>query len=84
MFFKLGALKPGDTVHIRRKDHSMVVFRVESVRRYSKDHFPTMAVYGHADKPELRLVTCGGSFDSGTGHYRDNIVAFASLKSFAR
>lgn len=29
-------------------------------------------------QPELRLVTCGGPFDPSTGHYRDNLVAFAA------
>jgi hypothetical protein len=23
------------------------------------------------------LITCGGSFDRSTGHYRDNIVVYA-------
>lgn len=84
VFFKLGSLKPGDTVRIHREDHSTVTFRIDAVRRYPKEHFPTMAVYGDADRPELRLITCGGSFDSGTGHYRDNIIAFATLKSSHR
>jgi hypothetical protein len=29
--------------------------------------------------PELRLITCGGAFDSRSGHYQDNVVAYARL-----
>jgi hypothetical protein len=25
----------------------------------------------------LRLITCGGSFDRSTGHYRDNVIVYA-------
>jgi hypothetical protein len=28
-------------------------------------------------RPALRLITCGGSFDRSTGHYRDNVVVYA-------
>lgn len=48
----------------------------ENVTAPSK--FPTALVYGAPSRSELRLVTCGGSFDQRTGHYVDN-VAFAHL-----
>jgi hypothetical protein len=31
--------------------------------------------------PKLALVTCGGPFDSATGHYVDNVIVWASPKS---
>ncbi len=55
------------------------MFEVTGVRRYPKDRFPTQLVYGNTDHAALRLITCGGSFDYSTGHYRDNVVVFASL-----
>ena len=27
------------------------------------------------------LVTCGGQFDHSTGHYRSNIIVFATLRT---
>jgi Sortase domain len=79
VFFNLGVLRPGDNVLVTRADGLIAVFRVDGVRRYSKDHFPTQLVYGKTDHAALRLVTCGGAFDPATGHYLDNIVVFASL-----
>ncbi len=50
-----------------------------AVARYPKDAFPTAKVYGPTADPQLRLITCGGDFDRGTGHYVDNVVAFGHL-----
>jgi hypothetical protein len=79
VFYDLHSLKPGDTVTVTRKDGSKPVFRVTRVQQFPKDQFPTKSVYGNIDHAGLRLITCGGSFNSSTGHYEDNIVAFADL-----
>jgi Sortase domain len=79
VFFNLGDLRPGDKVLVRRADDQIAVFRVDGVRAYPKDHFPTQLVYGATDHAALRLITCGGPFDNSTGHYLNNIVVFASL-----
>ncbi|MGI8774152.1 MAG: class F sortase [Actinomycetota bacterium] len=79
VFYHLGDLRPGDKVLVGRADGSVAVFKVDGVRRFRKDRFPTQLVYGNTDHAALRLVTCGGPFDSATGHYLDNIVVFASL-----
>ncbi|HUG85568.1 MAG TPA: class F sortase [Euzebya sp.] len=78
VFYDLGRLRPGDEISVGRADGSVVVFTVDGVRRYPKDEFPSLVVYGDADHPALRLITCGGAFDQSTGHYEDNIVVFAS------
>jgi hypothetical protein len=57
----------------------MPTFRISRVAQYPKDQFATTAVYGNLNHPGLRLITCGGSFNRRTGHYRDNIVVFADL-----
>ena len=79
IFFKLGALRPGDKVSVDRADRTTAVFRVDRVAEYPKDHFPTLQVYGNIDHAGLRLITCGGSFNLSKHSYHDNIVAFASL-----
>lgn len=79
IFYHLGALRPGARVTVGRKDGSTATFSVDRVGRFPKDHFPTALVYGSTNRAELRLITCGGSFDQKSGHYLDNIVAFAHL-----
>ena len=65
------------TVH--RADGSAAVFTVRRSLVVPKDRFPSAEVYGPSRWPVLRLVTCGGSFDHLRGHYRDNVVVFATL-----
>ncbi|MFC8501006.1 class F sortase [Pedococcus sp. NPDC057267] len=80
VFYRLGALHPGAKVTVTRKDGTTTTFVVDQVARYSKAKFPTATVYGNTHgRAELRLITCGGAFDHTTGHYVDNIVAFAHL-----
>jgi hypothetical protein len=84
VFFRLGALVPGDTVRVTRADGSTAVFTVNAVRQYAKDAFPTGTVYANTDHAALRLLTCGGAFDRATGHYRDNLVVYAHLTGVRR
>jgi hypothetical protein len=79
VFYNLHSLRPGDQVTVTRADGSQPAFRVTRVAQFPKDQFPTERVYGNIDHAGLRLITCGGSFNSQTGHYEDNIVAFADL-----
>ena len=79
VFYKLGALRQGRRIEIARKDGTAAAFRVDGVKRVPKDRFPTESVYGDEGGPELRLVTCGGTFDRKRGHYDDNIIVYASL-----
>jgi len=79
VFFRLGALHPGDSIAITRSDHTIATFRVDKVAEYPKDAFPTAAVYGDTATAQLRLITCGGTFDSTAHSYNDNIVVYASL-----
>jgi len=79
VFFRLHNLKNGDEVSITRADGSKPVFRVTRVAQFRKDRFPTKLVYGNIDHAGLRVITCGGSFNSQSGGYEDNIVAFADL-----
>ena len=81
VFFRLGALRPGNTLSITRADHTAAVFRIDRVVSYPKDHFPTLQVYGNTGNAALRLITCGGKFDFTTRNYESNIVAYASLVS---
>jgi sortase (surface protein transpeptidase) len=80
VFFRLRELRPGDQVQVTRADGSVVRFGVERTEQFLKEQFPTEQVYYPTLTPELRLVTCGGTFDDTTGHYRSNIIVFAKLE----
>lgn len=79
VFFRLGDLHPGDSIAVTRADHSIATFRVDRIGQYPKDAFPTSSVYGNTVNAQLRLITCGGAFDSAARSYVDNIVVYASL-----
>jgi len=81
VFFRLGALHPGDFVDVTLADGVTAVFRVTGVRAYRKSNFPAKAIYGSTDYAALRLITCGGAFDYATGHYLSSTVVFAILTS---
>jgi sortase (surface protein transpeptidase) len=78
IFFYLSRLRRGDRVYVRRADGALVVFSVTAVQMYPKDDFPTKAVYGPTPDPELRLITCGGTFDYESGSYLSNTVVYAT------
>jgi hypothetical protein len=42
--------------------------------------FPTDEVYYPTLTPTLRLVTCGGDFNAPAGHYRSNVIVFATMQ----
>jgi hypothetical protein len=84
VFFRLGALRPGDRVDVTLADGITAVFRVTGVREYLKSDFPAKAIYGATDFAALRLITCGGAFDYATGRYLSATVVFASLASSLR
>jgi len=79
VFYRLKSLQPGASIWVLRSDHTWVRFVVLRVGEYPKDHFPTKLVYAPHPGRTLRLVTCGGAFNYATGHYVDNIIAFARI-----
>ncbi len=79
VFYRLRELEAGAEITVVRADGAQVGYRVDGVERYPKDAFPTATVYGPSPGPVLRLITCGGTFDRSTGHYRDNTVAYATV-----
>jgi hypothetical protein len=81
VFFRLGALRPGNRIDVRLADGITAVFRVTGVRRYLKSTFPAKAIYGATGYAALHLITCGGAFDGATGHYLGSTVVFATLTS---
>ena len=76
VFYRLDNLKVGNRVVVKLKDGKTVYFSVIGLREYLKSRFPNRLVYGSRPYSALQLVTCGGAFDSRTGHYLSSIVVF--------
>jgi Sortase domain len=77
VFFRLRLLRPRDRVYVRRADGTLAAFQVVTVRTYLKPWFPTTSVYGPAPGPQLRLITCGGTFDPILHTYLSNVIVYA-------
>jgi LPXTG-site transpeptidase (sortase) family protein len=79
VFRDLARLRRGDRIVARRKDGTTAEFTVSAVRTVAKADFPADDVYGDVDRPELRLITCGGPREGE--EYRDNVIVFAQLSA---
>jgi sortase (surface protein transpeptidase) len=79
VFYRLGELRQGDKIEVARKDGRTAVFEVTRLGEFPKTSFPTRAVYGQVDRPSLRLITCGGTYDEETNSYQANVIVWAAL-----
>ncbi|MBZ6293335.1 class F sortase [Streptomyces olivaceus] len=79
VFARLDRLNEGDVFKVERADGRTASFTVDSLETFEKDDFPSERVYGDADRPEVRLITCAGDYDHKVKDYTDNLVVFAHL-----
>jgi hypothetical protein len=84
VFYLLSVLKAGQGVAITRADTSVAHFTIDSVEVFAKNDFPDQRVYGDTPDAELRIITCGGTFDHKKQDYKDNVVVFAHLDAARR
>jgi hypothetical protein len=78
VFYRLRQLRPGDQILISHSDGTTSRFLVGRLGQHPKTALPTNRIWTTATRPLLRLITCGGSFNHATGHYRDNLIVYAS------
>jgi sortase (surface protein transpeptidase) len=81
VFFELRDLQPGNQIMIGEGNAGVLTFVVQRLEEYPKATFPISAVFGPVPGAQLRVVTCGGAFDSQTKHYLSNIVVYATYVS---
>ncbi|MEO3978246.1 class F sortase [Streptomyces sp. CAU 1734] len=81
VFYGLSAARPGAEIRVTRADGSVAEFTIDDVRVFTRERFDPREVYGprRAGRAELRLITCGGTFDRATGSYSANVVVSAYL-----
>ncbi|MGJ6962716.1 class F sortase [Streptosporangium sp. G11] len=81
VFSRLDEIRNGDVIEVHRKDGIIAVYTVGGLEQAEKSVFPTQRVYGQSPTPQLHLITCGGVYDRATGHYTDNVIAYATMTS---
>ena len=81
VFYHLSEMRPGETVRVIRDDGRVAEFTVEDVQVFARDRFDAQKVYGtrQTGRAELRLITCGGTFDRSSRTYTANVVVSAYL-----
>lgn len=86
VFYGLSAAEPGTKIRVTRSDRSIAEFTVEDVQVIGRDRFDARKVYGSREtsRAELRLITCGGTFDKKAGAYTANVVVSAYLTGVSR
>jgi len=77
VFARLDRLHPGDEIHVTDDDGITRTFVVDAGALVDKYDRPEVVFGWVGDRPELRLITCGGDFDPGTGHHVSNYVIWA-------
>lgn len=78
VFYDLGKLGTGRKVEVHRRDGHTAIFTIYAVRTHPRENFPSTRVYGPTGRPELRVITCGGTYDEANG-YSANTVVYAHL-----
>lgn len=74
-FSDLVDLRPGDPVLVETGP-ARVPYVVAGVRSHPKAELPA-AAFDTSGPPRLVMITCGGSFDTRTRRYTDNVVVYA-------
>ncbi|MFF1544661.1 class F sortase [Streptomyces sp. NPDC058291] len=85
VFHRLGTLQGGETVRVVRDDGQVAEFTVDGVQVVPRDRFDARRAYGprRPGRAELRLITCGGSFDPAARRYSANVIVSAYLTGVA-
>ena len=78
-FYYLRQLKAGDKVFIYDASGDFATFQVDSRETVPKTELPKEKIWSNTKDPVIRLVTCGGEYDSATGHYLSNVIVYGHL-----
>ncbi|MFJ1823366.1 class F sortase [Streptomyces sp. NPDC088178] len=81
VFYGLSAARPGAKVEVTRADGSVAEFTVDDVQVFTRERFNADKAYGprKQGRAELRLITCGGTYDRASHSYDANVVVSAYL-----
>jgi sortase (surface protein transpeptidase) len=78
-FYYLKNLKPGDEIDVYDRSGDYALFQVDSSETILKTKLPTERIWNQTEESVVRLITCGGAYDSKTGHYLSNVIVYGHL-----
>ena len=81
VFYALSTAKPGEKVRVSRSDGKTAEFTIDDVQVFTRERFDAQKAYGQREdgRAELRLITCGGTYDQKSHAYTANVVVSAYL-----
>ncbi|MFC9425392.1 class F sortase [Streptomyces sp. NPDC056987] len=81
VFYGLSSARTGEKIRVTRTDGKTAEFTIDDVQVVDRDRFDAKKVYGahERSRAELRLITCGGTFDRTERAYTANVVVSAYL-----
>jgi hypothetical protein len=74
---RLSSARPGDRLDIAMSDGQVLGFVVQDVQLLPRRTLPVDQLFRMDGPPVVRLVTCGGPYEAGSG-YADNVVVTAT------
>ncbi len=78
VFWHLKDLAPGDIVEVRLEDGTVYQYAVASREQVYAATADTGKIVGPTPGDIITLITCGGTFDSGTDQYDQRVIVTAS------
>ena len=78
VFFRLRELAAGDKIRVEHADGSDTTFVVENSEQQLKTDLPVERIWDDTDNVVLRLITCGGEFDTSERSYLSNLIVYAA------
>ncbi|MFJ8883694.1 class F sortase [Streptomyces sp. NPDC102402] len=81
VFYGLSAARPGEKIRVDRSDGKTAEFTIDDVQVFTRERFDAQKAYGPREdgRAELRLITCGGTYDHKSRAYTANVVVSAYL-----
>jgi LPXTG-site transpeptidase (sortase) family protein len=77
VFWRLKELQQGDLIEVRLDDGSVLRYQVSLKLSYDARTAPVPDIIGPTSKEVVTLITCGGTFDSGSRSYSNRLVVRA-------
>jgi len=77
VFWRLKELQQGDFIEVRLDNGSVLRYQVSLKLSYDARAAPVAEIIGPTGKEVVTLITCGGTFDSGSRNYSHRLVVRA-------